>query len=52
MGAVVVLGRQAIVDCVIAGIAIAGVVLLVRFRVPEPLLVLGAGLAGLGLSCF
>jgi chromate transporter len=49
-GAVVVLGRQALVDAVTAGIAGAGIVLLVRFRVPEPLLVLGAGVAGLAFS--
>ena len=49
-GAVVVLGRGAISDVPTAGIALAGLVLLVRYRVPEPLLVLGAGLAGLALS--
>ena len=49
-GAVVVLGRGAVSDLPTAGIALAGLVLLVRFRVPEPLLVLGAGLAGLALS--
>lgn len=49
-GAVVVLGRGAISDVPTACIAMAGLVLLVRFRVPEPLLVLGAGLAGLALS--
>jgi chromate transporter len=49
-GAVVVLGRGAISDLPTACIALAGLVLLVRFRVPEPLLVLGAGLAGLALS--
>jgi chromate transporter len=49
-GAVIVLGRQAIVDGVTAAIAMVGLVLLVRFRVSEPLLVLGAGVAGLVLS--
>ena len=49
-GAVVVLGRGAISDLPTACIALTGLVLLVRFRVPEPLLVLGAGLAGLALS--
>ena len=48
-GAVVVLGRQAVVDVLTAGIAVAGLVLLLRFRTPEPLLVLGAGLAGLAV---
>jgi chromate transporter len=49
-GAVVVLGRGAISDLPTACIALTGLTLLVRFRVPEPLLVLGAGLAGLVLS--
>ena len=49
-GAVVVLARGAISDVPTAGIALIGLALLVRFRVPEPLLVLGAGLAGLALS--
>ena len=49
-GAVLVLARGAISDVPTAGIALSGLVLLVRFRVPEPLLVLGAGLVGLVLS--
>ena len=49
-GAVVVLARGAISDLPTACIALAGLGLLVRFRVPEPLLVIGAGLAGLALS--
>jgi len=49
-GAVIVLGRQAIVDAGTAALVIVGLVLLVRFRVSEPLLVLGAGVAGLVLS--
>ncbi|HXT71139.1 MAG TPA: chromate efflux transporter [Vicinamibacterales bacterium] len=49
-GAVVVLGRGAISDLPTAFIALTGLALLVRFRVPEQLLVLGAGLAGLALS--
>jgi chromate transporter len=49
-GAVVVLGRGAISDVPTASVALAGLILLVRFRVPEPLLVMGAGLAGLALS--
>ena len=48
-GAVIVLGRQAIVDGVTAAVAIVGLALLVRFRVSEPLLVIGAGVAGLVL---
>jgi chromate transporter len=49
-GAVVVLGRGAISDLPTACIALAGLVLIVRYRVPEPLLVVGAGLGGLALS--
>ena len=49
-GAVIVLGRQAIVDTTTAWFALVGLLLLVRFRVPEPVLVLGAGLAGLVVS--
>jgi len=49
-GAVLVLGRGAISDLPTACIALSGLVLLARFRVPEPLLVVGAGLAGLALS--
>ena len=49
-GAVVVLGRQAIVDTATTCIALAGLALLVRFRVPEPLLVVGAGIVGLVLA--
>ena len=49
-GAVLVLGRGAIVDLPTAGIALISLFLLARVRVSEPLLVLGAGLAGLALS--
>jgi chromate transporter len=49
-GAVFVLGRGAISDVTTACIALSGLVLLVRFRISEPLLVVGAGLAGLALS--
>lgn len=49
-GAVIVLGRQAIVDAATAALAVVGLILLVRFRLSEPLLVLGAGVAGLVLS--
>ena len=48
-GAVVVLARRAIFDVPTAVIALVGLVLLWRFRVQEPLLVLGAGVAGLVL---
>jgi len=46
-GAVIVLGRRAIFDLPTAVIAVIGLVLLWRFRVAEPLLVAGAGAAGL-----
>ena len=49
-GAVFVLGRGAISDLPTACLALIGLVLLVRFRLAEPLLVLGAGVAGLALS--
>ena len=49
-GAVVVLGQRAIFDVPTAAIALVSLGLLWRFKVPEPLLVLVAGLAGLVLS--
>jgi chromate transporter len=49
-GAVVVLGQRAIIDLPTAAIAMGSLGLLWRFKVPEPLLVLVAGLAGLVLS--
>jgi chromate transporter len=49
-GAVLVLGRGAIVDLPTASIALISLFLLARIRVSEPLLVLGAGLAGLAFS--
>jgi chromate transporter len=49
-GAVIVLGRQALIDAATVSIAIAGLGSLLRFRFPEPPLVLGAGVAGLALS--
>jgi chromate transporter len=49
-GAVVVLGQRAIIDAPTAAIALASLGLLWRFKVPEPLLVVIAGLAGLVLS--
>ena len=48
-GAVVVLARRAIFDLPTAAIALVGLVLLWRFRVQEPLLVVAAGVAGLVL---
>ena len=46
-GAVVVLAQRAIIDVPTAAIAAAGLVLLWRFRLQEPYLVLLAGAAGL-----
>ncbi len=48
-GAVIVLGRRAITDIPTGAIAVATLALLIRFRVPEPLIVVGAGLLGLVL---
>ncbi|MSQ31109.1 MAG: chromate transporter [Dehalococcoidia bacterium] len=48
-GAVVVLGQRAIFDAPTAAIAIIGLALIVRFKIQEPLLVLGAGIVGLAL---
>jgi chromate transport protein ChrA len=46
-GAVVVLGRRAIIDVPTAAVALVALFLLWRFRIQEPLIVLGAGAAGL-----
>jgi len=48
-GAVIVLAQRAIVDVPTALIASAGFVVLWRFKLPEPLLVLAAGGVGLAL---
>src|SRR5215204_3770232 len=49
-GAVVVLGQRAIVDPPTAVIAVVSLGLLWRFKLPEPLVVVIAGLVGLALS--
>ena len=49
-GAVLVLGRRAIVDGPTAIIAGLSLILMLRFRVAEPLVVVGAGLVGLLLA--
>jgi chromate transporter len=46
-GACFVLGRRAVVDLPTALIAAASLLLLARFRLPEPALIAGAGVAGL-----
>ena len=51
-GAVVVLGQRAIIDLPTAAIALIGLLLLWRFRLQEPYLVLLAGAAGLALWPF
>jgi len=49
-GAVVVLGRRAITDAATVAIALITLLLLVRMRrLPEPLLILGAGVTGIVL---
>jgi len=46
-GAVIILGRRSIIDVPTALIALVSFGLLWRFKVPEPLIVLGAGIVGL-----
>jgi chromate transporter len=48
-GAVVVLGRHSIQDYWTAGIAIATFVILMKWRIPEPLIIGAAGLLGLAI---
>ncbi|MBI1806863.1 MAG: chromate transporter [Ignavibacteria bacterium] len=48
-GAVIVLGRRAIIDVPTAIIAAVTLAVLIRFKVPEPIIVLAAGLLGLAL---
>ena len=48
-GAVIVLAQRAIVDLATAAVALVALALLWRFRVPEPLVVAGAGVAGVAL---
>jgi chromate transporter len=49
-GAVLVLGQRAIIDIPTAAIALTSLGVLWRFRIPEPLLVVAAGVVGLVLS--
>jgi chromate transporter len=48
-GACVVLGKRAVFDAPTALIAAAALVLLARFKVPEPILIAAAGLAGIAI---
>ncbi len=51
-GAIIVLGRRAITDIPTAAIAITTLLVLIRFKIPEPIIVVVAGLAGLLLFHF
>jgi chromate transporter len=46
-GAVIVLARRSVVDLATAGIAIGTAVVLFRWRIPEPVLILGSATLGL-----
>ena len=48
-GACFVLGRRAIFDVPTAALAVAALVLLWRFKVPEPILIVCAGLLGFAI---
>ncbi len=48
-GAVIVLARRAVYDVPTALIALAAMLLLLKWKVPEPVLIVGAALAGLAL---
>jgi len=45
-GACLVLGRRAVLDVPTAALAVAALVLLWRFKIPEPVLIVGAGAIG------
>jgi chromate transporter len=48
-GACFVLGKRAIFDVPTAALALAALVLLWRFKIPEPILIVGAGLIGFAI---
>jgi chromate transporter len=48
-GAVVVLGQRSIPDWITGAITVVSLLVLWRFKVPEPLIVLGAALVGLAV---
>jgi len=48
-GACFVLGKRAIFDVPTAALAVAALVLLWRFKIPEPILIVGAGLIGFAI---
>jgi len=49
-GAVIVLARRSIMDWWTLSIALATYLILARWKIPEPLLILGAGLIGLSVG--
>lgn len=49
-GAVIVLARRSITDVVTASIAMLTLVLLLKWKIPEPILIVAAGLAGIALA--
>jgi chromate transporter len=49
-GACVVLGRRAVFDVPTFAIALLALALLARFRIPEPILIVAAGVVGIGLA--
>ncbi len=51
-GAVVILGERAIVDLPTAGIALASFLLLWRFKIPEPIIILISGILGILFRSF
>ena len=46
-GAVIVLGQRSITDVVTGALALASLIVLIRWKVPEPLIVLGAAIIGI-----
>jgi chromate transporter len=46
-GAVIVLGRRAVYDPATAAIALITLAVLLRFKIPEPFVILAAGVVGL-----
>lgn len=49
-GAVIVLARRSITDVITASIAVLTLVLLLKWKIPEPILIVAAGLAGVALA--
>lgn len=49
-GAVIVLARRSITDVVTAAIAVLTLVLLLKWKIPEPVLIVAAGVAGVALA--